>query len=67
MASRSQSGLCSKPDCLASRRMSSWVVAKKKKKPKQESHRATLASISKEMAQPRFAESARKKKRRTIT
>jgi hypothetical protein len=32
----------------------------KKKKSKSESARATLASVTKEMAQPRFAESARK-------
>jgi hypothetical protein len=32
----------------------------KKKKSKKESARATLASVTKEMAQPRFAESARK-------
>jgi hypothetical protein len=32
----------------------------KKKRSKKESARTTLASVTKEMAQPRFAESARK-------
>lgn len=35
-------------------------VMTKKKKSKKESAKATLASVTKEMAQPRFAESARK-------
>jgi hypothetical protein len=39
--------------------MPSWDMTKKKKSKKQ-SARATLASVTKEMAQPRFVESARK-------
>ncbi|MFZ0787719.1 MAG: hypothetical protein WBP92_14905 [Candidatus Acidiferrales bacterium] len=50
--------LCSKPDCIARRLMSNWAMTKKKSRKK--FPRATLASITKEMAQPRFAESARK-------
>jgi len=38
--------------------MSSWIMTKKKSK--KGFPRVTLASITKEMAQPRFAESARK-------
>jgi len=56
---RLQSRLCPKPDGLASRLMSSWLMASKKKA-KKESPRGTLASVTKEMAQPRFAESARR-------
>lgn len=51
--------LCSKLDCIASGLLSSWVMSKNKKS-KNESARATLASVTKEMAQPRFAGSARK-------
>jgi hypothetical protein len=44
---------------IPSRLLSSWVTAKKKKS-KNESPRATLASEVKVIAQPHFAESARK-------
>jgi hypothetical protein len=54
----SRAELCSKPDCIARRSMSLWTMIKKKSK--KEFPRATLASITKEMAQPRFAESTRK-------
>jgi len=39
--------------------MSRWTMTKRKKSTKEDS-RETLARITKEMAQPRFAESARK-------
>ena len=54
----SRAELCSKPDCIARCFMSSWTMTKKKVT--KEFPRVTLASVTKEMAQPRFAESARK-------
>ena len=50
----SQSGLyCFAPNVMIG-------MTNKKKKSKKETARATLANVMKEMAQPRFAESARK-------
>ena len=51
--------MCLERDCIASRRMASSIMTEKRKS-KKEVARATLASVTKEMARPRFAESARK-------
>jgi hypothetical protein len=50
--------LCSKLDCFAVRRMTSCAMTQRTKS-KKAAAQATLASVTKEMARPRFAESAR--------
>ena len=48
------------PKHLTGPEVPNWSSWAKKKKSKEASASATLASVTKEMAQPRFAESARK-------